>query len=284
MRSLAPLLLALAAGACAQNEPRPPAMDDARSLAAAETAFAAHSMREDMRAAFIAHFAADGVFVRGGWVNAREFLAPRPAPPITLDWRPAYTEVAASGELGLSTGPWKLASRNDPHAPPAYGQFVSVWKREAGGPWRVVVDLGISHPQPVFWDRPLESIAVASEAPAPSDTIEEAERRFGHEVRASGARAAYAKHGSSSLRLYREQTSPMAGKTVAIAWPGLTGERRTWTVEKSETARSGDFGYARGAYSAAAGGKPEGWYLRVWHREAGAWRIALDVTNPAPRE
>jgi len=257
-------------------------MDDARSLAAAETAFAAHSVREDMRAAFLAHFAPDGVMVRGGWVNAREWLTPRAAPPIVLDWRPVHTEVAASGDLGLSTGPWKLVSRTDPNAPPAYGQFVSIWKREPGAPWRVLVDLGISHPQPVFWNRPLETVAVATEAAVPADTIEAAERRFAEEARANGPRAAYEKFGSSALRLYRDAVAPMAGKPAALAWDGVDAERRTWAVEKSEAARSGDFGYARGAYFTAGHEKPAGWFMRAWHREGGAWRIALDVANPAP--
>jgi ketosteroid isomerase-like protein len=282
MRAAA-LMLACAAAACANTAPVSPSMEGARSLAAAEAGFAAHSIREDMRAAFIANFADDGVLVRNGWINAREYLSPLPAPPIVLDWRPAYTEVAASGELGLSTGPWKLTSRADPNAPAAYGQFVSVWKREPGGPWRVLVDLGISHARPVYWDRPLETVAVSAEPAATGDTVEAAERRFAGEARANGARAAYEKHGSSSLRLYRDGNDPMAGKAAALAWPGLTNEGRDWAIEKSETARSGDFGYARGAYSARGGAKPDGWYLRVWHREGGAWRIALDVANPAPK-
>ena len=277
----AALLAALACAACAHTGTRGPSMDDARSLAAAETAFAAHSIRDDMRAAFLANFAPDGVMVRGGWVNAREWLAPRAAPPIVLDWRPVHAEVAASGELGLSTGPWKLTSRADPRAPPAYGQFVSIWKRQPDGSWRVLVDLGISHAQPVFWDRPLETVAVAAQPAAPADTIEVAERVFAQEARANGTRAAYARYGSSALRLYRDASAPMAGKAVALAWSGLDAERRTWIVEKSEAARSADFGYARGAYFTAGSDRPAGWFLRAWHREGGAWRIAMDVANPA---
>jgi hypothetical protein len=57
-----------------------------------------------------------------------------------------------------------------------------------------------------------------------------------------------------------------------------------WTIERSETARSNDFGYARGRYAAAAApATPLGYYLRVWRVEDGEWRIALDVTNPVPR-
>lgn len=277
----AALFLAAFAAACAQTEVRAPAMDDARSLAAAETAFAAHSVREDMRAAFLANFAEDGVFVRGGWTNARASLLPRQAPPIVLDWRPVFTEVAASGDMGLSTGPSQITSRTNPAQPPGYGQFVSVWKREPGGPWRVVADLGIAHVEPVFWDKPLETVAVATEPAPAADTIEAAEERFAAQAKANGLHAAYARHGSASLRLYRPDNAPMAGKDAALAWRGLATERRTWTVEKSEAARSNDLGYARGAYSGESGGKPDGWFLRVWHREAGAWRVAMDVSNPA---
>jgi hypothetical protein len=277
----AAFLLFAALAACAQTETRSPAMDDARSLAAAETAFAAHSMREDMRVAFLANFADDGVFVRGGWINARESLLPRSAPPIVLDWRPVFTEVAASGDMGLSTGPSKITSRTSPAEPPGYGQFVSVWKRKPSEPWKVAADLGIAHSQPVLWDKPLETVAVATEPAPPGDTIEAAEGRFAAEATRNGLRAAYAKHGSASLRLYRPGNAPMAGKEIALAWPGLGSERRSWTVEKSEAARSNDLGYARGAYREGSGEKPAGWYLRVWHREAGAWRIAMDVSNPA---
>jgi len=277
----AALFLATLAAACAQTEVRAPAMDDARSLAAAETAFAAHSVREDMRVAFLANFADDGVFVRGGWTNARASILSRAAPPIVLDWRPVFTEVAASGDMGLSTGPSKITSRTNPAEPPGYGQFVSVWKREPGGPWRVVADLGIAHVEPVFWDKPLETVAVATEPAPAADTIDAAEERFAEEAKANGLRAAYAKHGSASLRLYRPDNAPMAGKDAALAWRGLATERPTSTVEKSEAARSNDLGYARGAYREGSGERPDGWFLRVWHREAGAWRIAMDVSNPA---
>ena len=55
-----------------------------------------------------------------------------------------------------------------------------------------------------------------------------------------------------------------------------------WTVERLETARSGDFGYSRGRYAdAAAPTVTRGWYLRAWHREEGGWRIVIDVANPA---
>jgi len=123
-------LLALALAACAHLPMTPEAP---ASLAAAETGFGRHSVREDMRAAFLANFAEDGVFVRNGWMVSNDWLRPRPAPPIVLDWHPQYVEAAASGDMGLSTGPWKITSKKDPGAAPTHGQFVSVWRRDRIG-------------------------------------------------------------------------------------------------------------------------------------------------------
>jgi hypothetical protein len=165
MRAAA-LFLATLASACAQTEVRAPAMDDARSLAAAETAFAAHSVREDMRVAFLANFADDGVFVRGGWTNARE---PQFAHGAAHRSRlaPRLHRGRRFRRRGPSTGPSKITSRTRSRGAAGYGQFASVWKREPGGSWRVVADLGIAHVEPVFWDKPLETVAVATE-PAPA--------------------------------------------------------------------------------------------------------------------
>lgn len=270
-----PLLAAAMVAACASL---PGEVGDAASLAAAESAFAAQSAREDMRAAFLAHFAPDGVFVRDRWVAARAWLEPRAAPPIVLDWRPVHVETARSGEMGLSTGPWRITPRGAA-APTAYGQFVSIWTREAGGPWRVAADLGVSHADAALWDAPLA--ARTTPAAAGAGTLEEAEAAFARESLARGATAAYRAYAAPDLRLYREGHAPWLGRDAALASGAFGPESPGWTVERAATARSGDFGYALGHFTAAsAEGSPRGHFLRAWRREAAGWRIVLDVVNP----
>ena len=276
-------LLALALAACAHQ----PAMDTSASLAAAETAFAAHSLREDMRVAFLAHFDADGVTVRNGWIVSNDYLRDRPAPQIVLDWRPQYVEVAPSGEMGLSTGPSKITSKAKPDSPPAYGQFVSVWRRDAAGTWKVAVDLGIGHSTPALWDQPLQArvsptappAGAAIGSPIATGTLADAEAQFARIARDRGARAAYEALGAADLRYYRGGHPPVEGRTQALSATTMSDERHAWAVERSELARSGDFGYARGNYAAAEGQAPLGWYLRVWRREAAGWHIVMDVVN-----
>jgi ketosteroid isomerase-like protein len=274
--------LALALAGCGGSPPR---MDATPSLAAAETEFAAHSVRADMRAAFLAAFAPDGVVVRSGWVVSNDWMRDRPAPPIVLDWRPQYVEVAASGDLGLSTGPWKVTSKAKPDTPPAYGQFVSVWRREGDGPWKVAVDLGISHPADDLWKATLQTRAHAGAAASAPGSVTDAEARFAADARARGLPAAYGAHGADNLRFYRSGHAPVVGRAAALASPTMADEAIAWSVERTETARSGDFGYARGAYAArSAPGVPLGWFLRVWRREGADWRIVMDVAQPAAQK
>ncbi len=270
---------ALALAACAHQ---PPSMDVAASLAAAETAFAAHSVRSDMRAAFIAAFDPDGVFVRNGWTVSTDYLRNQPAPPIVLDWRPVHVEVSAAGDMGLSTGPWKITSKAKPDAPPTYGQFVSVWRREGNGPWKVAVDLGIGHPEPSLWQAPLAAATITASRGI-ATPLAAVEADFAARARTAGLAAAHREYAAGDLRFYRNGAAPVVGRAAALAAPSMADDRLEWIAERAETARSGDLGYARGRYV-----RPEaptvavGYYLRVWRRESGRWRVALDIVNPAP--
>src|SRR5262249_60393260 len=66
----------------------------------------------------------------GGW---QRFYDGADAP---FSWEPETTEVLASGTLGLTSGP--VRDRQGKRT----GTFNSVWRREAGGAWKIVFDKG----------------------------------------------------------------------------------------------------------------------------------------------
>ncbi len=57
--------------------------------------------------------------------------------------------------------------------------------------------------------------------------------------------------------------------------------RFTLEPTHAEASRAGDLGFTYGAYTEAAGSRPEsrGFYLHVWKRLADGWKLAADVTN-----
>lgn len=277
-----PAVIAALVAACTTMPEPVPSPDAPATLAAAESAFAAQSVREGTRAAFLAWLAPEATLYRDGPVNGPAFVAANADPPILLDWRPVYVEVAASGELGLSTGPWTITSRKDPSAPARHGQFVSVWKRDPAGPWRVRVDLGITHPGAALSDAPLLAAATPQPGAASPVTIAQAEAQFAVQANGSGDASAYATWASATVRLYRDGHAPFLGRAAALASPASRAARTAWIVEAHEASASGDLGYATGRYG-PAGGATAGHYLRVWRREPEGWRIAIDVENDLPQ-
>ncbi len=145
--AVAMLALAWAGAATAVETPPAVAVDSPEHQAlveqvrAAESAFARTMAARDFNA-FCTFIADEGVFfggrgpqrgapaVRAAW---QKYFEGEEAP---FSWRPETVEVLASGTLALTSGPVY-----DPDGTPS-GSFMSIWRLEPDGKWRVVFDRG----------------------------------------------------------------------------------------------------------------------------------------------
>lgn len=60
-----------------------------------------------------------------------------------LIWRPFVVEVAASGDIALSRGPYRMrATDGDGQAVESWGIYNSVWRKSADGEWKIIFDAG----------------------------------------------------------------------------------------------------------------------------------------------
>ena len=112
----------------------------------------AKAVAEHGHAAFVTYFAEDGVELdEGGGITSREEIAKQPEWPegTTLAWTPVRGDMAASGDLGYTYGTYVFKSKNkDGNIVSTYGKYMSVWKKQKDGSWKVVVDMGNSSPEP----------------------------------------------------------------------------------------------------------------------------------------
>ena len=60
----------------------------------------------------------------------------------TLTWEPISAHIAQSGELGYTYGTWLLISKKTEQE--SRGTYVTIWKQNANGDWRFVLDSGNS--------------------------------------------------------------------------------------------------------------------------------------------
>lgn len=103
-------------------------------------------------AAFISHFAEDGVeVVDGGGFNTKDAMSKQPEWPegTSLAWTPVKADMAASGDMGYTYGNYVYTAKNKDGKPvTSYGKYTSIWKKQKDGAWKVVVDVGNSSPDP----------------------------------------------------------------------------------------------------------------------------------------
>ena len=291
---LSGVCVAAVLGACA-SPPRSSNHADAEALARAETAFAAMSASSGVKAAFLDALADDATLFRPGPVNGKAFMAARPDPAIVLEWRPQRVAVSGSDDLGYSTGPWKMKSKKQA-GEVQYGQFFTVWRKNAAGRWQVLIDYGISHAHASGWNAPLETI-VTDTGPTPTASIIATESRFSAASDSDGLASAYRAFGSAHLRVLREQEEPIDGMAAlgsrenGLVAPSLAASsssspsglaRWTWTSTESGTARSSDLGWTMGRYRQreASGAAKTGYYVRMWRAERGVWKIVSDALAP----
>jgi ketosteroid isomerase-like protein len=142
---LAPILAALAlAAACAAPIAAPP-QDTA--LRACDERFCRETIERGLEG-WLAWFAPDasafpakGAIVHGA--NAlRAHFERSGFPPPGLRWSPLESGVAASGDLGWTVGRWEIAERGAPERERAAGRYLTVWKKQEDGSWKVAADCG----------------------------------------------------------------------------------------------------------------------------------------------
>lgn len=264
-----------AASAARAHEPA------AASLATAEFAFAARSVATDMKQAFLSVMTDDAILFRPGPVNGREAMSRNPPPPIELNWRPAFVHVAASGDLGVSTGPARILFKADPKRPPRYTHFLSIWEKR-DGVWKLRVDVGIDHAEPFNADAWLELSQSSGKGPG-VDALLAAERTFNAMTAERGYGAALLAQADANIRVYRTPLRPMLGVS-ALAGQAFHPVGTQGELVSHGIASSGDLGWAVIKLSSPEKpAAPIAHVLRVWRAQGDRFLLLADLAADMPK-
>jgi len=118
------------------------------SLVAAAYAFADLSAHLGTHDAFLTHLAEDSILFRPRPVPGKTWMMSQPARPGLLAWYPGYAALAQAGDLGCTSGPWSFRPGGPSDDPIAPGYFVSIWRVQPDGSWKVELDCGVGSPAP----------------------------------------------------------------------------------------------------------------------------------------
>lgn len=292
---VAAVLLAAHCGGCSAPLPQKSALE---TLLDTERAFSNSSQTDGMKAAFLSYLDDDSILFRPHPVNGKDYLSGRRETGIQLSWKPIRAGVARSGELGWTTGPYRVEPLEEGGLP-LHGYFVSVWRRQGDGVWRVVVDLGTENPrdescaeEPQSW--PDEIMETPGNDGGDPDSLRgellALERMLSHKSATAGIALAYGDVLDADARLYRDGRCPATDRSAAEELLADTPGSMTWEPIDATVADSSDVAYTYGSYVLTSQAPPKnllgkGYYVRVWRKSAaGDWRLVVEVTSPVPTE
>lgn len=259
----------------------------------AERTFSERSLERGAKAAFLDVLAAGSIVLDPGPQPGRGHYEAQKDVGARLSWVPGYAEVSSGGDMGYTTGlytRWQAEGMS-------FGQYASVWRKQADGRWKLVIDGGNRHAPPLQVTGELEFRAAPAKVkrkhrPQPLAVGPELRRLQAAEVVlnsgwAIGGSQALVAHGTNDLRYLPPDAPMVSGRAAVEATLTTRQDTLSFTPGGAEIAASGDLGYSYGAAirkpgpSAAA---EAGGYMRVWRRsERGVWQVALELhAMPAP--
>ncbi len=263
---------------------------DFEAMADAEREFAKAATVKGWRDAFLDFFADDAIAFAPAVTNAKERLRKQPSTPFSefeLIWEPRTGDVAASGDLGWLTGPSTSLNRKDPEPKPGYGCYLSVWRKQPDGRWKVFIDVGASAPAPVEFAPGLTRTAaekrwVGKESRDTStQSLALADRDLNAAVAADGPAKAFGTRVTALSRLHHPGFSPLVGRDAIVGWLEQNATAAVARDTSAESAASGDVGYTFGTFETTAPKPIAGVYVRLWSRDAdGKWWVMADVAQP----
>jgi ketosteroid isomerase-like protein len=283
---LVPLLLS--ASMLAQQ---PDSSSSLFSMRDAEWNFARASVIWGRNAAFVKYFADESVIFADKWLtNGKQFWENRKASPVVLKWEPEFMDMADSRDFGISTGPWEAQEYRPNTAPLSTGYFLTVWKKQSDGEWKVILDGGSTTPKisgsyhsfsfPAGADKVVTKPPVLKEELLVKELFER-EKQVLTGWQNSPVVSTYLNFLEPNARMQLIGHLPTTNADTISAWITKWDKSLIWKTSGAGAATSGDLGFTYGMLVKSGDiNHPKGHYVRIWKKRPGTiWKIAIEMIN-----
>ncbi len=252
-------------------------------LAQKEREFSQAAETRGIKAAFLAYFDDNTIAFYPQPVNGKQAMAAESESPASLVWLPTFVEISTSGDFGFTTGPSEYRAGGVHDSSVSYGHFISVWKKNAAGEWKVVLDIGSNYPkvekkEENFSLEELPAHEMKKHISVDAERLEmmAADSAFSDLVQTRGAGAALQKFASADVRVYRKGSFPVRGKNNGVEFVKNEKQER-FKFYAGEIASAADLGFTYGIAVDAASDTSS--YVRIWQKE-NEWKTVVDVVKP----
>jgi hypothetical protein len=120
---------------------------DVNKVIEAEKSFNKLVERKGIKGGFLAVADPEGIVFKPDAVNIAEFYNNIDKQSGSLSWTPNFARISGNGDLAFTAGPYVYQNgKGDDDK--VYGDYFSLWRIDAEGKFRLLINLGIQHPEP----------------------------------------------------------------------------------------------------------------------------------------
>lgn len=289
MKYFLPLFLLFTSAVKAQE---PDSSSALFSMRETERNFARASAAIGRNASFAEYFAEKSVLFTGKWIsNGKQYSKESKTSPVVLKWEPEFMDISDSRDFGISTGPWEAQEYRPNTTPIATGYFLTVWKKQADGTWRVILDGGSETPVsentkhgfsfPSGADKPVKDFPVLNNALLNKELFDR-EKQFLSVWEMTPIPSSYISYLAPDARMQLKGHLPSTNADTINSFISGFEKKLIWETVGSGAAASGDLGFTYGLLQ-IRNSQPviKGHYVRIWKKLPGTdWRIILEMINP----
>lgn len=258
------------------------------AMISTEYSFASTAAEIGTRDAFLKFVADDGIIFRPNAVNGKTFLGNAPKRPGLLSWYPTFAGISRDGDMGFTTGPADFKKDKDSSAI-WFGNFSTVWQRQANGEFKFVIDMGNSNSKPTEYYVPLKYEMIDSNSSIlrkgvkriKSDELFNNDKALTMIISKMGVAPTYKKFINEESRLLRDDFYPIVGTSAIMDYFTKNSGTYTFNPIGGKISFSKDIGFTYGALTISDADNNNGKYnyMHIWKKEGKRWIIIIDVAN-----
>jgi len=251
---------------------------------AAEQNFNKAVAKKGIKDAFLEVADPEGIVFKPNAVKITDFYTGIQKPPGTLKWEPKFARISAAGDIAFTAGPY-VYQNGKTDDDKIFGDYVSIWRTDADNKLKLLIDLGIPHPEPEqeattdFKDADATKKIEPSKDPFNAKgLIVGTDKDMNHSLTLSTF-AAYKEFLSPEGRYYFPGFEPMTGRDKILKF--IENEAITVSAEYVNAGRalSNDLAYSYGRARIKKGEIVSNYnYVRIWELDKDhKWNILLEV-------
>jgi len=256
-------------------------------LLEAQRSFEQATAEKGIKSAFLEFLRDDAIVFQPGPINGKQYWSAREADNSTLFVRNlTYSDVAANGLMGYTTGNWRSYQKGKSEGLAKFGQYVTIWERGGDGKFRASLDIAVSHEKLPFpeTDKPVsqkQTRDINKRGWSPADSSMTFLRTS---MRGAGLSGAYERFAADDVRLLRDGSPPIVGKKRVVA------ETSAYVAvdfpAKVTLFQAADMAYTWNPclFDNSDEGFIKGNCLHIWKLRKKKWWIVLGVFAPVPNE